>query len=171
MKRSVWPFAPDAVIVTGVDDLTWVSREVIGGAEGRYAQPFPVMAQAAKEAGIGPGTPQQVAEAKIRPYRERVLRAIYDQMVEECRLHHARPVAAFIPQPRRETPEALVGIRRQIEIAREAGFTTIDLLDTYDRAPDLSRLWVAPWDRHPNAAGHAMLADGLYQGLRHELGL
>src|SRR5262245_7189665 len=171
MKRSVWPFAPDAVLVTGVDDLAWVAREVIGGALGRYAQPFPVMEQAAKEAGIGPGTPQQVAETRIQPYRERVLRSIYDQMVEECRLHHARPVAVFIPQPRRETAEALVGFRRQIEIARAAGFTTIDLLDTYDRAPDLSQLWVAPWDRHPNAAGHAMLADGLYRGLRRELGL
>jgi len=171
MKQSVWQFHPDAVMVTGVDDLNWVAREVVGGAEGRYAQPFPFMAEAARAAGIGPGLPQEVAIARFKPQRERTLRAVYDAMAEECRAHQARPIAVFIPQPRRESPEALVDIRRQIEIAREAGFTTIDLLDTFERAPDLSILWVAPWDRHPDAAGHAMLAAGLTQALRRDLGL
>ena len=170
LERSVWAFEPDAVIVTGVDDLNWVAREVIGGAEGRYAQPFPFMAAAAEAAGIGPRTPHEVAEARIKPYRERVLRDVYDRIVLDCRAHRVRPIALFIPQPRRETPAALADIRRQIEIAREAGFTTIDLLDTYERAPDLTRLWVAPWDGHPNAAGHAMLAQGLFEALRDSLG-
>ena len=63
----------------------------------------------------------------------------------------------------------MIDIRRQIEIARAAGFDTIDLLDTYTAVPDLAPLWVAPWDRHPNRLGHAMLGERLYQALRREL--
>ena len=169
LERSVWAFAPDAVIVTGVDDLTWITREVAGGAAGRYAQPFPAMAAAARAAGIDAKTPYEVAMARITPHREQVLRAIYERFARGCRDHGARPIAAFIPQPRVEAPEAMVGIRRQIEIAREAGFDTIDLLDTFAGVSDLAPLWVAPWDRHPNARGHAMLAERLYQALRREL--
>jgi lysophospholipase L1-like esterase len=169
LERSVWAFQPDVVLVTGVNDLVWVAREVAGGAEGRYAQPFPAMAEAARDAGIDAGTPHDVAMARHVPHRERVLRAIYEGIVRSCRAHGARPVAVFIPQPRPEAPEAMADIRRQIELAREAGFTVIDLLDTYAGVTDLAPLWVAPWDRHPNARGHAMLGERLYEGLRREL--
>jgi transcriptional regulator of nitric oxide reductase len=63
----------------------------------------------------------------------------------------------------------MIDIRRQIEIAREAGFLTIDLLDTYAAVSDFAPLWVAPWDRHPNALGHAMLGERLYEALQPEL--
>jgi D-alanyl-lipoteichoic acid acyltransferase DltB (MBOAT superfamily) len=169
LERSVWPFRPDAVIVTGVDDLKWISREVVGGAAGRYAPPFEAMAAAASQAGIDPSTPDQVAEARMRPYREQVLSSIYRGVVEQCRAHGALPIAVFIPQPRIEGPEAMVEIRRQIELARQAGLRTIDLLDTYHGA-ELESLWVATWDRHPNARGHAMLAERLSRALQHELG-
>jgi len=169
LERSVWAFTPDAVIVTGVDDLTWVAREVVGGAAGRYAHPFPEMAEAAGAAGIDATTPHEVAMARVKPHREQVLRAVYQRFVRGCRDHGARPIAVFIPQPRVESPEAMVEIRRQIEIAREAGFDTIDLLDTYAGVSDLAPLWVAMWDRHPNARGHAMLGERLYRALRREL--
>ena len=156
-------------MVVGVDDLLWVAREIVGGATGRYRPPFPEMEAAARAAGIDETTPHEVAIAKIQPYREQVLRAIYDRIMTGCRDHGARPIALFIPQPRVESAEAMVGIRRQIEIAREAGFETIDLLDTYAATADLAPLWVAPWDRHPNARGHAMLGERLYQALGREL--
>ncbi len=166
LERSVWPFTPDAVIVTGVNDLVWVAREVAGGAAGRYAQPFPAMAEAARAAGIDAGTPHEVAMARLLPHRERVLRAIYEGITGACRDRGVRPIALFIPQPRVESAESMVEIRRQIELAREAGFEVIDLLDTYAGVADLAPLWVAPWDRHPNARGHAMLGERLYEALR-----
>jgi D-alanyl-lipoteichoic acid acyltransferase DltB (MBOAT superfamily) len=169
LERDVWPFEPDAVVVTGVDDLMWIAREVVGGAAGRYGQPFPAMTEAARAAAIDEKTPHDVAMAKMGPYREQVLRDIYQRVVRACRDHGARPFALFIAQPRIESPEALIPIRRQVEIAREAGLTTIDLLDTYAGAPDLASLWVAPWDRHPNSRGHAMLGDRMYRALRSEL--
>jgi hypothetical protein len=171
LERSVWPFEPDVVMVAGVNDLEWIAREVVGGAAGRYAQPFPAMEAAASAAGIDASTPFEVAMAKIKPYREQVLRAIYDQVARTCREHGARPVALFLAQPRVEAPEAMADIRRQVEIAREAGLQTMDLLDAYAAVPDLAPLWLAPWDRHPNARGHALLGGRLYEALRRDLSL
>jgi hypothetical protein len=39
------------------------------------------------------------------------------------------------------------------------------LKDVYP-ADRLSSLWLARWDHHPNAAGHRMIADRLYEALR-----
>jgi len=169
LEHSVWRFKPDAVMVVGVNDLLWVARETVGGAIGRYRPPYPEMEVAARAAGIETTMPYEVAIAKIQPYREQVLRAIYGRIMKGCRDHGARPIALFIPQPRVESAEGMVDIRRQIEIAREAGFETLDLLDTYAATADLAPLWVAPWDRHPNARGHAMLGERLYQALGQEL--
>lgn len=46
----------------------------------------------------------------------------------------------------------------------EAGFGVMDISQAYGDS-DPASLWVAPWDRHPNAAGHAMLAAAFYDAL------
>jgi hypothetical protein len=48
--------------------------------------------------------------------------------------------------------------------AKEAGFLPIDLSDVY-QGKDTSSLQLADWDRHPNAAGHALIAERIYAGL------
>jgi lysophospholipase L1-like esterase len=55
--------------------------------------------------------------------------------------------------------EALIGL------ARQAGFATVALFDAYGDG-DRKELVVAPWDAHPNAAGHAAIAEAFYRALR-----
>jgi lysophospholipase L1-like esterase len=50
-------------------------------------------------------------------------------------------------------------------LAAEAGFNVLDLSGVYD-GYDWRTLVVAPWDPHPNAAGHRLIADKLYEVLR-----
>jgi hypothetical protein len=40
----------------------------------------------------------------------------------------------------------------------------VDLSDAYDHQ-EVESLVVAYWDKHPNAAGHRLLAERLYQAL------
>ena len=40
-----------------------------------------------------------------------------------------------------------------------------DVRDTYKDVSDLEGLWIAPWDRHPNASGHELLAARVYRSL------
>jgi hypothetical protein len=49
-------------------------------------------------------------------------------------------------------------------IARELGFVTINLNDVF-RGHDAASIRLAEWDKHPNAAGHRVIASGLYDAL------
>ena len=46
--------------------------------------------------------------------------------------------------------------------ARAAGMEPMDLSEMW-RGQDVASLQVAPWDRHPNAAGHRLIADRVYE--------
>ena len=49
--------------------------------------------------------------------------------------------------------------------AEAAGWTVLSLEGVYD-GHDPDDLRIAPWDHHPNARGHALIADRLYDALR-----
>jgi hypothetical protein len=50
-------------------------------------------------------------------------------------------------------------------MARDAGFRIVDLSGLYGDL-DRERLVVAPWDAHPNAEAHRLIAELLYERLR-----
>jgi hypothetical protein len=54
--------------------------------------------------------------------------------------------------------------------AREAGMLALDLFRVFEGV-DPDDLRVAPWDNHPNARGHQLIADRLYLELRRNAGL
>jgi D-alanyl-lipoteichoic acid acyltransferase DltB (MBOAT superfamily) len=82
------------------------------------------------------------------------------RMTADIRAGGAVPVLLAIspadPLPR--DPEALLRIA-------DSGVLAFDLLHLYD-GQELTAIRVAPWDNHPNAIGHRMIADGLYHQLR-----
>jgi hypothetical protein len=162
-------FQPDMLVLVSINDLHWVGKEVALHGIGRYELPFPEFADAAKTAGIHEGMEYPVALAKIRPYREKLLLDLYRKFVMECTQDGITPVMVTIPRVRVEDAETRKTLQRQMEIAREAGFVVFDLLDTYADTKDIESLWLAPWDHHPNAAGHRVLAEHLYPLLASQL--
>ena len=84
------------------------------------------------------------------------------RIADECRRRGIVPVlivADIVGVPaNRDAPE--------LRVAREAGFVVLDLLDAYGPPERHAALQVAAWDKHPNAAGHALLAEHLLAGLR-----
>jgi hypothetical protein len=75
-------------------------------------------------------------------------------------------MASYLPTTRKvDDPKKLANMQRQMEMAREAGFVVLDLTAAYDRVEDFPSIWIAPWDSHPNAEGHRMLAEELYAQL------
>jgi lysophospholipase L1-like esterase len=74
----------------------------------------------------------------------------------QAREHGVRAVWVFLPTLEMHgTPGDIAWMR---DLAREAGFETIDLFDVYD-GQDIFQIRVADWDYHPNAAGHQIIAD------------
>jgi hypothetical protein len=49
-------------------------------------------------------------------------------------------------------------------VAKDAGFVVLDLSHAYD-GHDNGEVLISAWDQHPNAFGHKLLADALYNAL------
>lgn len=165
LQHRILDFEPDAFVTVGINDLHWAAKELVLATIDGLDLPWPEARAIADEADIGVGLDELTANSRMRPYREQLLRWIYREMVRTCREHGIVPIAAFIAQPRNEADDTRAQIQRQVDLAREEGMAVIDLLDVYEGV-DLAELRLAPWDGHPNAQGHAMLADGLHDGIR-----
>jgi len=169
MDQRILDFDLDALIYVGVNDIRWVVKNLVDAARGGRTVPYPYLADAIREAGLGPSTSVAEGFQKLEPRREELLRWVYNEIVRRCRERGIVPIAAFIPQTKYHlAPETQAEIARQLDIAREAGFTVIDMRDAYDGV-EYSDLWIAPWDGHPNAKGHRLLAEKLYEGLKREM--
>ena len=53
------------------------------------------------------------------------------------------------------------------QIARDNGFAYIDLLPAF-RGLTPEEIWAMPGDPHPNARGHALMADAIYRRRWHK---
>lgn len=137
--------------------------------------------------GLQAGMPRTMALRKLGPHRDEVIAWAYRRIAEQSRARGIQPIWAFVPMPVPGTGPCPPGsaqlfcfgnlaragaaadasdprVARLFEIAREAGFVIVDLSNVYGDA-DLMSLWIAPNDGHPNAAGHKIIADGLYKAL------
>jgi hypothetical protein len=118
----------------------------------------PIVAQAGIAAGMG----EPELAQRLQPFGGAILRAVYRSIGERSDAAGIRTVWILLPQVRdggwqEETPQAL-------EAARDAGFQVIDLSDVY-RGHEIATLRLAPWDDHPNALGHRLVAERLYREL------
>jgi hypothetical protein len=71
--------------------------------------------------------------------------------------------------PTLEDPVREEEVARLAHLAEESGFTVLNLADAYENQ-DVDSLVVAYWDKHPNAKGHRLIAERLYQALREKGG-
>lgn len=87
----------------------------------------------------------------------------YSRIVNGCRERGILPVWIALPSEAGMNDKKAAGELE--ELARLAGFFTLNLADAYEGHTTVS-LQVAPWDKHPNEIGHRILADRIYEALR-----
>lgn len=121
--------------------------------------PYPPLRDFVAKAQITAAMEETMALKQLEPYQNDILIWAYRHMAAQARQHNATPVLVFLPQVREGTwQEETADILR---IASEAGFIILDLSDVY-QAQDISSIRLAEWDDHPNAHGHKLIADRLY---------
>jgi D-alanyl-lipoteichoic acid acyltransferase DltB (MBOAT superfamily) len=160
LRDKVAPFHPSVVILVAHPDRDWeIVKHVAYAASDGIASPEGFMRDFVRRAGITRGMPYEEAMARLAPFRGELLGTTYAEFVREARARGMRPYWLLLPLPERVAyADELPRLR---ELAHAAGFErTWELLDVYDGA-DLDALRVAPWDRHPNARGHELIAAGL----------
>ena len=161
--RKALDMAPQAVyyVATGYE-ASRAARYLTDVVRKQIAIPYPYLRETVAKAGLDAGMDQDAMLRRLRPFQSEILAWTYAAMTQECRERGVIPVLVFLPHvedgPWRETiPEILA-------TAADAGFTVIDL-DGVFRNHDPASVRVAEWDNHPNALGHRLVADRLYDAL------
>ena len=157
-------FQPDVVILVGHrKELRQVTEYVLQYMERRHLGPLPdTVAATVAQVGIRRGMLRDEALQRLAPETPRLLAWVYRDIVRMVRADGATPVFAHIPMPFDHESRVLPVL---MEAVGTAGFARVLDLDLVYRGHDESALVLAEWDRHPNVAGHRLIADALFEEL------
>jgi hypothetical protein len=163
LEQKVLSFQPDALFFMAHQRDEWAAVEYLAdrisvGADLGY----PELNELLGRAGVEPGMTKAEAQRQLTPFGPELLSWTYGRMVELSQEQGIQPVWIFMPtleDPLQE--EEVVHLTR---LAQDAGFVILDLSDAYDNQ-DAESLVVAYWDKHPNAEGHRLIAERLYEAL------
>ena len=167
-SREGWASKPDLVVFQGTPaDFGWDDRKLrsllpkgIGWDVASYKEGLAI-------ANARPGDSEESYKKALRPHREAILAGVYRSAADDCRSRGVASVWLLLPRVGKPTEPA--DRARLVELARSAGFSRIvDLSDAFDGL-DPKALAIGPDDFHPNAVGHARLADRLDDALREEM--
>lgn len=167
-SRVGWAFAPDLVIYEATPaDAGWDERRLRALLTRGVGFDESVYREVLNAHGIEPGQDFEVYKRKLRPLRWDLLAGVYRAAVEECRSHNLPVVWILIPRVGKPADPAERS--RLVALAREAGFTAVfDACDAFNGV-DAAELAVGPNDFHPNAEGHARIAQALESWLAEQL--
>ncbi len=123
---------------------------------------FDFLVQIGNSAGIDKMEDFVTIKRKLQPFREQALSGIYREMVSACEAKNVPAVWVYLPRPELwdQGPS-----EQELRLAQEAGFETVILKNVYGDSRHKS-LWIARWDHHPNAQGHRLIADSLYEAIQ-----
>jgi hypothetical protein len=183
VETTVPRFGPDAVLYFAHEtEAEKTVGQLAALLQNRTPIPYPELLAIAERAGVGPGTRQLLGARRLQPYAADILRWGYRRFGELVRAAGAVPVLVYMPMPAERSEECLRAttcfgsatgeggtadrsdprVAQLLDLADEAGLAVANLSGAY-AGHDLSTLWVAEWDTHPNAKGQELAAERLYQ--------
>ena len=161
LEYKVFPFAPDIVLYVGhKGDARRVAASVAKRVIYDFDILFPGLREIVEQANVNKDMDLETIENRLSPYGQQILQWAYGRIVKESRKRGIKPVYILLPMTYERFKK--VDTEQDINMARSAGFTTIDLRDVYN-LQDPESLYIATWDKHPNAEGHRLIAEHLYR--------
>jgi hypothetical protein len=125
--------------------------------------PYDDLIEITHRAEVDAETTKAGIERRLKPFGTELVSWTYRRIVETSRTHGILPIWIFMPTL--EDPLYEEEVAHLAHLAEEAGFVVLNLSDAYENQ-DLESVVVAYWDKHPNAKGHRLIAECLYQALR-----
>ena len=155
-------FAPHVVLVVGhPHTLGSIEVELVRMLQSGEPVPRAITNVVAAEE-LAAATSETEVRRLLAPHGEALLRSSLTIIAEATRRMGAAPVFVLIPMPFEE-----LTFPRGIDVlvlAKEAGFVAIDLRDVYE-GHTRDEVMLSDADHHPNAVGHRVIADRLYEEL------
>lgn len=165
LDDRVLTFSPDAVFVMAHRrDEERAVEDLAKAVKNGLPIPYDYLRKVVDRAGVNKDMALFNIIVRLLPYRDELLLWGYQRAVDTCRKHGIRPVWLFVPAPYERLQEW--NISKYTDTAQKAGFEIINLLHVYDTEEPFAL--TRPGDGHPNALGHRLIADHLYQVLAQE---
>jgi hypothetical protein len=163
VRDKVFEFEPGVVLFVSHTGMRARELERLAEylAEGTHER-SPILQELLYALEVDPSLSPGEIRSQLRAQWNRLLDWTNREIVEASRRGNAVPVFVLLPKIRQS--ELLAPDRRMLDRAREAGFETI-LLDGVYGDWDPAAIRIAPWDYHPNALGHRLIASRLFDEL------
>ncbi|MDP6978946.1 MAG: hypothetical protein QF570_10140 [Myxococcota bacterium] len=124
----------------------------------------PFLNDIVERAGLTTSMSQLAMQRELLPFAEELVLGSYKKIVELASDAGALPVWIYMPRvPERDLHRE--PIEKLIAAAKEAGFITFDLSGLFGDT-EVDDMVMSQWDMHPNAPGHAMMADATIEAMR-----
>lgn len=120
--------------------------------------PFDFLRRLAARAGIDTAMPWNEAKARLQGIGDPVVAWTLGRIARTSREAKAIPLMVVLNAVR----DPAQGEPIYLSAAADHGVELFDLRDVFE-GQDYASLTVEPWDNHPNAAGHRLIADRLYE--------
>ena len=157
-------FQPQAVFYTGNKNEAGSAAEYLAKmVRNKVPLPWPYLTDLARRAQIDAATEESVSVRRLTPLRNELIDWTYKEIVERSRARGVVPVFVYLPWLGEDPALGqAIDVKRR---AAAAGFVVLDLAGAFG-VEDTKMLRVAVWDTHPNARGHALLAQKFYTEVR-----
>ncbi|MCB9301015.1 MAG: hypothetical protein H6566_10235 [Lewinellaceae bacterium] len=163
LEEKAAPFQPDVVLFTTHSNESFrVLASILQAYWTKRELTYPFLQQVIDEAAFGTEISQSEAMEKLKSREQEIITWGYDRIVQYCLDNNAIPVWVFVPTLDDNTVEGEEASLQQL--AESRGFYTLNLSATF-QGQDADALKIAPWDYHPNAEGHALIATELLKQL------
>jgi hypothetical protein len=126
--------------------------------------PFDFVRGIVEKLGLDSSDSDEQISALLAPHADEIQTWAEQQLIDEIRGAGAKPVCVLLPRVRRRL--GLEAAEERQSVTADAGCLSINLADVYDGYSKRD-LEVAPWDNHPNALGHDLIAKRLYEEFMH----
>jgi hypothetical protein len=161
-------FSPGMLIYVATGgELGGSARYLVKAIREGIPVPYDYLRETARRVQIDASTDETTALRRLEPVMRDVLAWTYAEIVRRCQERGIRPVWMFLPQVDNGYWRSRVDELRHL--AEQAGFPIVDLRDYY-AGRDVRAIRLADWDYHPNAEGHRLIADQLYQAFSRNAG-
>lgn len=160
LEDKAFSFNPDVVIYVANTDMgfsTWhLAESIVEGID----VPYKELEEISMNAGIEETMTVNDAMRLLKPYGPEILSWTYKWIVEQSNERGILPAWVFVPLVGQEY--SLSDLEEITHLAEEAGFIVLDLSDVFE-GHSVESLWRAEYDQHPNAKGHELIANRLYE--------
>jgi lysophospholipase L1-like esterase len=126
---------------------------------------YPYLQDLAKRADLRPDDDPQTFDAKLEPFRREAVSWALATMKESAAEQNAELLVILVPTVLDQAVirERFEGVRDLVE---QAGIPVVDVTDTFAGIDDLTPYRLGPLNNHPTDAGHALLAERIFERLR-----